>query len=68
MPILCRAARAQDLERADELVVASFNDFTQRHGFGSIALKLCHWPASILFSGYHWWQAMVACHQNVAAG
>src|SRR5260370_5127703 len=37
MPIRCRRARAQDLERADELVVASFNDFTQRHGFGAIA-------------------------------
>jgi CubicO group peptidase (beta-lactamase class C family) len=40
MPILCRPARAQDLERADELVVASFNDFTQRHGFGAIATSL----------------------------
>ena len=48
MPILCRPARAQDLERADELVVASFNDFTQRHGFGSIATS--HPPNFQLFS------------------
>lgn len=48
MPILCRPARAQDLERADELVVASFNDFTQRHGFGAIATS--HPPNFQLFS------------------
>jgi ribosomal protein S18 acetylase RimI-like enzyme len=36
MPI-CRPARAQDLERADQLVVASINDFTERHGFGPMA-------------------------------
>ena len=48
MPILCRPACAQDLARADELVVASFNDFTQRHGFGSIATS--HPPNFQLFS------------------
>jgi hypothetical protein len=48
MPILCRPARAQDLERADELVAASFNDFTQRHGFGAIATS--HPPNFQLFS------------------
>jgi ribosomal protein S18 acetylase RimI-like enzyme len=48
MPILCRPARAQDLERADELVVASFNDLTQRHGFGAIATS--HPPNFQLFS------------------
>jgi ribosomal protein S18 acetylase RimI-like enzyme len=37
MPIVCRPARAQDLVRADALVVASINDLTQRHGFGTIA-------------------------------
>jgi ribosomal protein S18 acetylase RimI-like enzyme len=38
MPVVCRPARAQDLERADALVVASINDLTKRHGFGSIAV------------------------------
>jgi ribosomal protein S18 acetylase RimI-like enzyme len=37
MPVVYRAAREQDLKQADELVVASINDLTQRHGFGSIA-------------------------------
>jgi GNAT superfamily N-acetyltransferase len=37
MPILYRPASAQDLERADQLVVASINDLTQRHGFGPMA-------------------------------
>lgn len=37
MPIEYRLARAQDLERADELVVASINDLTMRHGFGKMA-------------------------------
>jgi ribosomal protein S18 acetylase RimI-like enzyme len=36
MPLIYRPARAQDLERADKLVVASINDLTERHGFGSI--------------------------------
>jgi ribosomal protein S18 acetylase RimI-like enzyme len=36
MPTLCRPARAQDLERAAQLVVASIHDLTQRHGFGPI--------------------------------
>ncbi len=37
MPIVYRPARAQDLERAEALTVASINDLTQRHGFGSMA-------------------------------
>jgi ribosomal protein S18 acetylase RimI-like enzyme len=37
MPVVCRPARAQDLKRADALVVASINDLTERHGFGPIA-------------------------------
>ena len=37
MPVVCRPARAQDLKRADEVVVASMNDLTRRHGFGPIA-------------------------------
>src|SRR4030081_980312 len=37
MPILCRPAREEDLERSDQLVVASINDLTQRHGFGPMA-------------------------------
>ena len=34
MSILYRPARAEDLERADGLVVESINDLTKRHGFG----------------------------------
>jgi hypothetical protein len=37
MPLVCRPARAQDLERADAIVVASINDLTERHGFGAMA-------------------------------
>jgi ribosomal protein S18 acetylase RimI-like enzyme len=37
MPILYRTARADDFVRADELVVGSINDLTERHGFGKIA-------------------------------
>jgi ribosomal protein S18 acetylase RimI-like enzyme len=37
MPITYRPARAEDLVRADELVVGSMNDVTERHGFGKIA-------------------------------
>jgi ribosomal protein S18 acetylase RimI-like enzyme len=37
MSLVCRPARAKDFERADELVVASINDLTERHGFGAMA-------------------------------
>jgi ribosomal protein S18 acetylase RimI-like enzyme len=37
MPVLYRPARAEDLRRADEIVVASINELTERHGFGPIA-------------------------------
>ena len=37
MPLVYRPAHAQDLARADALVVASINDLTERHGFGSMA-------------------------------
>jgi ribosomal protein S18 acetylase RimI-like enzyme len=39
MSVVCRPARAQDLERADALVVASINNLTERHGFGSMAVS-----------------------------
>jgi ribosomal protein S18 acetylase RimI-like enzyme len=48
MTILCRPARAEDLERADQLVVASINDLTRRHGFGPMAAS--HPPNFQLFS------------------
>jgi ribosomal protein S18 acetylase RimI-like enzyme len=48
MPILCRPARAEDLDRADQLVVASINDLTERHGFGPMAAS--HPPNFQLFS------------------
>ncbi|MBN9454527.1 MAG: GNAT family N-acetyltransferase [Bosea sp.] len=37
MSLVCRPARAEDLVRADALVVASINDLTVRHGFGPMA-------------------------------
>jgi ribosomal protein S18 acetylase RimI-like enzyme len=48
MPVVCRPARAEDLERSDALVVASINDLTQRHGFGAMASSRP--PAFQLFS------------------
>lgn len=37
MPIMFRPARADELHRLQELVVASINDLTMRHGFGELA-------------------------------
>jgi GNAT superfamily N-acetyltransferase len=37
MSIVFRHARADELQRAQELVVASINDMTERHGFGPMA-------------------------------
>jgi GNAT superfamily N-acetyltransferase len=37
MPLIYRPARADDLERADELTVQSINDLTKRHGFAPMA-------------------------------
>jgi GNAT superfamily N-acetyltransferase len=37
VPIHYRPARAEDLERADALIVHSINDLTQQHGFGAMA-------------------------------
>src|SRR6266508_3129304 len=37
MSVVCRPARAQDLEFTDTLVVSSINDLTVRHGFGPMA-------------------------------
>ena len=37
MPLVVRSARADELARAEELVVRSINDLTVRHGFGPIA-------------------------------
>ena len=37
MPIIYRLARADELQRAEELVVRSINDLTERHGFGPMA-------------------------------
>lgn len=37
MPITLRSARADELQRAQELVVGSINDLTERHGFGAMA-------------------------------
>ena len=34
MPVVFRPARADELQRAEELVVRSINDLTERHGFG----------------------------------
>jgi len=37
MPVVVRPARAEELQRAQELVVRSINDLTERHGFGPMA-------------------------------
>jgi GNAT superfamily N-acetyltransferase len=37
MPIVFRPARADELQRAQDLVVRSINDLTVRHGFGPMA-------------------------------
>jgi len=37
MPVAYRPARAEEIERAEELVVRSINDLTERHGFGPMA-------------------------------
>ena len=37
MPVVYRPARADELQRAQELVVRSINDLTERHGFGPMA-------------------------------
>ncbi|MEJ1938761.1 GNAT family N-acetyltransferase, partial [Nostoc sp. NIES-2111] len=39
MAVTIRPAGDDDLEAADALVVASINDLTERHGFGSIATR-----------------------------
>ena len=37
MPVVIRPARADELQRAEELVVLSINNLTERHGFGPMA-------------------------------
>jgi ribosomal protein S18 acetylase RimI-like enzyme len=37
MPLVLRPARADELQRAQELVVLSINNLTERHGFGPMA-------------------------------
>jgi GNAT superfamily N-acetyltransferase len=37
MSVICRMARADDLERAQALVASSINDLTERHGLGPMA-------------------------------
>ena len=37
MSVVYRPAREHELEKAEELVVGSINDLTQRHGFGQMA-------------------------------
>jgi ribosomal protein S18 acetylase RimI-like enzyme len=37
MPVVYRPAHEQELEKAEELVVRSINELTQRHGFGQMA-------------------------------
>jgi len=37
MPVMYRPAREQELDKAEELVVRSINELTQRHGFGKMA-------------------------------
>src|SRR5689334_14126293 len=37
MPVTFRPARADELQRVQELVVGTINDLTKRHGFGEMA-------------------------------
>src|SRR5215831_12793587 len=37
MSVTLRPARADELQRAQELIVSSINDLTERHGFGAMA-------------------------------
>lgn len=37
MAVVCRPARMDDLVRADEIVIASINELTERRGFGKMA-------------------------------
>ena len=37
MPVVYRPARMDDLKRADEIVVGSINELTERRGFGKMA-------------------------------
>lgn len=37
MPVIIRPARSEELHRAEELVVRSINDLSERHGFGFMA-------------------------------
>lgn len=37
MAVVCRPARMDDLNQADEIVVASINELTERRGFGKMA-------------------------------
>jgi hypothetical protein len=37
MSVTFRPARAGELQRAQELIVSSINDVTERHGFGAMA-------------------------------
>jgi GNAT superfamily N-acetyltransferase len=37
MSVALRPARADELQRAQELIVSSINDLTERHGFGAMA-------------------------------
>jgi ribosomal protein S18 acetylase RimI-like enzyme len=48
MPVVYRPARAQDLERADAVVVSTINHLTEGHGFGPMASP--HPPQFQLFS------------------
>jgi ribosomal protein S18 acetylase RimI-like enzyme len=48
MPVIFRPARAEELQKAEELVVGSINDLTERHGFGPMATSRP--PAFQLFS------------------
>lgn len=48
MAMVYRPAKAEDFVRADELVVGSINDLTERRGFGKIARV--HPPLFQMFS------------------
>ena len=50
MPVALRPARADELQHAQELIVSSINDLTERHGFGAMASVR---PATFQLFAFH---------------
>jgi hypothetical protein len=62
MAVVCRPARMDDLKRADEIVVASINELTERRGFGKMASS--HPPKFQGFSLRDDTEGLAPCHDS----